>query len=106
MVTVIAARQCISVPPFMRMHKAHAHVDCCEAMHVCACLCVPVHKAHGHCDCCEAMHVCRLCVFAVCPVCGRSLQLLKHQDSSHDVLIFGFLDFLLCRSSTGWIIVW
>jgi len=63
MVTVIAARRCISVQPFMRMHKAHAHVDCCEAIHACSCLCVLVHKAHGDCDCCEAMHACScLCV--------------------------------------------
>ena len=39
-------------------NKVYAHCDCCEATHACACLCVLVHKAHGHCDCCEAMHAC------------------------------------------------
>jgi hypothetical protein len=44
--------------------KAHGHCDCCEAMHVCACLCALAHKAHGHCDWCETMHACFLsCVF-------------------------------------------
>ena len=64
--------------------RAHAHGDCCEAMHACICLvcsyaqgafaarrCMRVplvahmNKAHGHSDCCEAMHACvGVCVWA------------------------------------------
>jgi hypothetical protein len=60
------------------MHKAHAHGDCCEAMHACACfvcaheysvcaqsflrggacMCVSVclNRLYAHCYSCEAMH--------------------------------------------------
>jgi hypothetical protein len=67
------------------MHKAYSHGDCCEAMHVCACLCVyeqdvcsrqllqgdtcmcmcvDMNKAYVPCDCCEAVHV-RICMHKV-----------------------------------------
>ncbi len=45
------------------LHKAYADGDCCEAIHLCACLCVLMHKGYGHCDCCEVMHVLLECVF-------------------------------------------
>jgi hypothetical protein len=47
------------------MIMAHAHCDCCEAMHACGCLCVLVLKAHCHCDCCKAVHAC-VGVFLAC----------------------------------------
>jgi hypothetical protein len=53
------------------LYKAHAHSDCCEAMHACGCLCVLMHKAHGHCGCCEAMHACvGVCVWACKGACS------------------------------------
>jgi hypothetical protein len=45
------------------LSKAHAHCDCCEAMHACVGMCSLMHKAHGDCDCCEAMHAC-MCMSA------------------------------------------
>jgi hypothetical protein len=50
----------------------HAHYDCCEAMHVCACFCVVVHKAHAHCDWCEAIDVCACLCVLVLKVHGHS----------------------------------
>jgi hypothetical protein len=79
------------------MHKAHAHGDCCEAMHACVGVCVwactrrmvtviaarrcmrvcecvfgLVQGAWSHCDCCEAMHACvGVCVWT----CARRMLL-------------------------------
>jgi hypothetical protein len=58
------------------LYKAHAHSDCCEAMHahvgvyVLTCtgrmlsdvmhrVCFGLCRTYAHCDCCKAMHVCR-----------------------------------------------
>ena len=50
--------------------KAHAHCDCSEAMHACACCVCGMNKAHADCDCCEAMHACvGVCVWA----CARRM---------------------------------
>jgi hypothetical protein len=41
MVTVIAARRCMHVWECVsRMHKAHGHCDCFEAMYACVRVCV------------------------------------------------------------------
>ena len=54
----------------LALHEAHAHCDCCEAMHACACCLCGMNKAHAHCDCCEAMHACvGVCVWA----CARRM---------------------------------
>ncbi len=99
------------VQVFFCSHMAYAHGDCCEAMHACVRVCVGLCKAHGHCDCWEAMMFAVSCVFvsyeAVCLVCALSLLLLKQAPSSRvDDLMFDFIDFLLCRNSTGRIVVW
>ncbi len=43
------------------LYKAHAHCDCCEAMHSCMYVYQCMTKAYGHGDCCEAMHACSSC---------------------------------------------
>ena len=114
----------------VHMNEAYAHGDCCKAMHACASWCA---HEQGVCsrwllrgNACVCVWVCtrrmltviaaRLCMFAVvcvfvpyeaiCTVCAPSLLLLKHQDSCVDDLMFDFMNFVLCRNSTGWIVVW
>jgi hypothetical protein len=48
------------------LHKAHAHCDCCEAMHACACCVCDMNKAHAQGDCCEAMHACGCVCVLLC----------------------------------------
>ncbi len=92
------------------LNKAHGDCDCCEAMHACMEVCVLVHKAHGQCDFCEAMHVfCRVRFCSLSnslPSVCTKFAVFEHQDSSIDDLMFDFMNFVLCRNSTGWIIVW
>jgi hypothetical protein len=56
----------------------------------CAYMCLCITQAYAHVDCCEAMHVC-CCVFfslrSSLPSVSTNLQLLKHQDSSLDSLM-------------------
>ncbi len=58
---------CVCGSVCLGLCKAHAHCDCCEAMHACACLCVLMHEAHAHGDCCEASAC--VCLF----VCSYAL---------------------------------
>jgi hypothetical protein len=41
------ACMCISVSVCVFIHKAHAHSDCCGAMHACACCVCDMIKAHA-----------------------------------------------------------
>jgi hypothetical protein len=96
---------------FLGLSKAHAHCDCCKAMHACVGVCVWACTR-----CMLTVIAARRCMFSVvcvfvpyetvCLVCALSLLFLKHQDSSIDDLMFDFMNFVLCRNSTGWIIVW
>jgi hypothetical protein len=63
------------------LYKAHAHCDCCEAMHACVGVCVwtCMYKAHGHCDGCAKSHACVMRKHACMINAVHILLMCEHQ---------------------------